>query len=110
MSGRSSAAIRCSVPRIAHVRTIERRSPSAASTVAASASRGNVSGADADGEQRRGAVLGLDADELPDDLGGVGGLRAREPLRVEPVAADRVGRQGTVQEDPARPVAGFLGP
>jgi hypothetical protein len=37
-----------------------------------------------------GAVLGLDADELPDDVGGGGGLRAREALGVEAVAADLI--------------------
>jgi hypothetical protein len=53
-----------------------------------------LAGADGDGERGGGAVLGLDADEPADDFGGGGGLRARESLGVEAVAADRVGRQG----------------
>ena len=73
--------MRWSVPRIAHVRTMPLSSPfaAAASTRTASAEAS--------------AVLGLDADELPDDVGGSGGLRAREPLGVQAVAADRAGRQ-----------------
>jgi hypothetical protein len=49
-----------------------------------------LAAAHADGQRRGSAVLGLDADELPDDVGGGGGLRAREALGVEAVAADLI--------------------
>jgi hypothetical protein len=52
-----------------------------------------VARADRDGEGGGGAVLGLDADEGADDLGGRGGWRPREALGAEAVAADRVGLQ-----------------
>lgn len=52
-----------------------------------------------------GAILGLDADEPADDVDGSGRWRVREALGAEAVAADRVGRQGTAQEDLARPAA-----
>jgi hypothetical protein len=61
-----------------------------------------VAAAHADRERRGGAVLGLDADELPDDVGGGGGLRAREPLGVEAVAADLVRRQAARSSSPSR--------
>jgi hypothetical protein len=38
--------------------------------------------ADRDGKRCGGAVLRLDADERPDDVGGGGGLRARQSLGV----------------------------
>jgi hypothetical protein len=49
-----------------------------------------LAAAHADGERRGGAVLGLDADEMPHDVGGGGGLRAREALGVEAVAAEEI--------------------
>jgi hypothetical protein len=58
--------------------------------------------AHADGERRGGAVLRLDADELPDDVGGGGRLGARQALGVEAVAADRVGRQAARSPSPSR--------
>jgi hypothetical protein len=47
-----------------------------------------VLGARADGEQRGGPVLRLDAEDRTDGRDGVGVARAGEALRAQPAAAD----------------------
>ena len=91
------------MPRIAHVRTIgpparNDASMAAAGESSAAAGESRVGGrrvrsAGPQRQQRGGAVLGLDPDELPDDLGRRGRGCVREALGAEAVAADRVGRQ-----------------
>ncbi len=66
------------------------------------ASRGNVSPARRHGEQRGRAVLGLDAHERSNDVVRGGARRARESLRAEAVAADRVGRQAARSSSSSR--------
>ncbi len=68
------------MPRIAQVRT-----SADAETVSASSAGG---GASADGEQRRGAILGLHAEHGADGGDRVGVARPREPLGSQPAAAD----------------------